>query len=776
MAKEPEKRYFSTRDLVRDLIAIRDRLTDLQGALPEGQPNNLPPAETPMVGRDRDLVKVKELLERKEVRLVTVTGPGGIGKSRLALETARSLPDLFPGGVYFVPLANLSDVSLIPATLVQTLGVREAVGQSALENLKEHLRTVVSAPLLLLVDNFEHLLEAAPMLAELLAAAPNLKLLVTSRAALHISHEHEFSLGPLALPDTRELPQWEDLSQYPAITLFLERAAAVKPDFRLTEENATSVAEICARLDGLPLAIELAAARVKLLTPSAILTRLARRLQLLTGGARDLPARQQTLRHAMDWSHDLLTEPEQKLFRRLAVFCGGCTLEVVESVCDTKRDLGIDVLDGMASMVDKSLARQVEQADGEPRFTMLETIREYGLEKLEASDEEPQSKRAHAAYCLVLAEEGAAQNETGIQKKWMDRFEVEHDNFRSALDWLTETGNANWGLRLGAALFQFWETREHLTEGRDRLGRLLRLEDDGTVSKARARVLFAAGVLASEQRDYVAAHALLGESLTVAQQVGDKKSVAIAMNAMAVYARDRSDLTKARTQFEQCLTLWRDLGDAPAVARGLSNLASVVELQGDHAHALRLYQECLEMFGQIGDRTGIAWALNHQGDLALERGDFDSARRLYELSLVTFRELDDQWGIAGSLDDLGNLAKEQKDYPRADALYRESLRIFQGLGHKRGVARLLEAFASLAAAKSDGERALRLAGAAAALRQGIGAPPTPAEQAKLERNLARAREGLSTIASRTAWLEGWVMRLDNAIEELLGPAISSGTN
>jgi len=776
MAKDPKKRYFSTRDLVRDLVAIRDRLSDLQAVLPEGRPNNLPLAETNMVGRDKDLAKVKQLLQRKEVRLVTVTGPGGIGKSRLALETARSLTDEFPGGVYFVPLGNLSDASLIPATLAQTLGVKEAAGKKTMENLKEHLRTAVGAPLLLLVDNFEHLVEAAPMLAELLAAAPNLKLLVTSRAALHIYHEHEFSLQPLALPDARALPPWEELSQYPAIALFLERAAAVKPDFRMTEENASSVAEICARLDGLPLAIELAAARVKLLTPSAIQTRLARRLQLLTGGARDLPARQQTLRHAIDWSHDLLTEPEQKLFRRLSVFCGGCTLEEVESVCDTKQDLGMDVLDGMASMVDKSLARQVDEADGEPRFTMLETIREYGLEKLKASDEEQQTKQAHAAYCLVLAEEGAAEDASGIQKEWMDRFETEHDNFRAALDWLTETQNVNWGLRLGAALFNFWETREHLTEGRDRLGRLLALKGEGTLSKDRVRILFAAGVLAGAQGEYVAAEALFNESFVTAQQLGDKKSIAISLNAMAVNGRDQNNLARARAQFEECLALWRELGDAPAVARGLSNLASVVDLQGDQAQARFLYQECFEIFGQIQDRTGIAWTLSRQGDLALKQGDFETAQPLYQLALATFRELNDQWGIAGSLEDLGNLASEQKDYPRADPLYRESLRIFQGLGQKRGVARLLEAFASVAAARSDGEAALRLAGAAAALRQSIGALPAPAEQAKLERNLARAREGLSTTASRAAWLEGWVMRVDKAIEELLGSAASSGCN
>lgn len=765
LAKEPDKRYFSTRDLARDLVAIRDRLSDLQLKRPQTRTNNLPIPGSAFVGRDKELTAAKELLLRREVRLVTVTGPGGIGKSRLAMEVARDMVDHFPSGVYFVPLAGFSEPSSIASVIAQTLGIRETRGQSQFETLKEYLQNCLSAPMLLLIDNFEHLVEAAPMLAELLALAPSLKLLVTSRAPLHVYDEHEFPVPPLGLPEAKSLPPLEVLSQYSAISLFIQRAAAVKPDFKLTEDNAPAVAEICLRLDGLPLAIELAAARAKLLSPSAMRARLASCLQLLTGGARDLPARQQTLRQAIDWSYDLLSEPEQKLFRRLSVFVGGCTLEAVESVCDTKQDLGLDVLDGMASMVDKSLVRQIEQADGEPRFVMLETIREYGLEKIAESREEGQTRRAHAAYCLVLAEEGAAEDTGANQREWLSRFELEHDNFRTALEWLAETDDAEWGLRLGAALFRFWEMREYLAEGRDQMGKLLKLEGAAAPTNERVRVLFAAGVLAQEQGDYAVSDALLKESVEIGRLLRDKRSMAVSLNALAVGARDRGELAASRALFEESLTLWRELHDALAVARALSNLGNVVELQEDYTHARSFYDECLSIFRELGDRAGVGWALNHQGDVARDQGDSEAARSLYERSLATFRDLDDRWGVAGSLADLGNLAQEQGDYLAADSFYRESIGIFQSLEHKRGIARLLESFACCAAAQSQPERSLRLAGGAAALRHSIGAPLTLAEQSKLEKSLEPAGRGLTTTTGRTAWLEGWVM----PVEEVLMP-------
>src|SRR6266403_1731379 len=752
LAKEPDKRYVSTRDLARELATIRDRFSEKAVQQVEARPANLPVQRTGFVGREKEVEAVKEMLLRQDVRLVTVTGPGGIGKTRLAVEVANGLVESFPGSTHFVSLSPLSDPGLIASVIVQALGIREAGGQSPLEILKKNLQESSRAPILLLLDNFEHLVLAAPTVAELLATGPNLKIMVTSRAALHVYGEHEFPVPPLALPDSRSMsmPSVQVLLECPAVALFVQRATAAKPDFELNRENASAVAEICARLDGLPLAIELAAARVKVLSPSSMLTRLTSRLQLLTGGSRDLPQRQQTLRAAIDWSYDLLDAAEQKLFRRLSVFVGGCTLEGAEAVCNTKDDLDLDLLDAMASMVDKSLAQRVEQANGESRFAMLETIREYALEKLAASGEEALTKRAHAAYCLVLAEEEATEQSGAEGAEWLERFAAEHDNFRAALEWLTETGDAEWGLRLGTALFRYWEIREYLAEGRDRLGRLLKLTGAAAPTKLRMRALFAAGVLAGEQGDYASAEALINESQNIAHELGDKTGVAVSLNALAVFARDRGDVATAHVLFETSLGLWRELGDRKAVARALSNLANVLKLQGDYERARSLYAECLAIFQELGDRTGVAWALNYQGDVARDQGDSAGAQALYEQGLVIFRELGDRWGIAGTLADLGSLAREQRNYPRAYSLYRESIKIFQELEHKRGIARLLECFACSAAAQLHAERSLRLAGAAAALRQNIGAPLTPAEQAKLEASLHLARQALSNKIGRAS--------------------------
>jgi predicted ATPase len=766
LAKQPDKRYVSTRELARELAAIRDCFSEKPVGQVETRSSNLPVSRTGFVGREKELASAQELLLRHDVRLLTITGPGGIGKTRLAVEVANGLSASFSGGVHFVPLSPLSDPDLIVSVIVQTLGIREARGQLSLEILKRNLQDSLRAPMLFVLDNFEHLIQAAPIVAELLAMAPHLKILVTSRSALHVYGEHEFPVPPLALPDARSAPSLETLSQCPAVALFVQRAVAAKPDFELNRENATVIGEICARLDGLPLAIELAAARIKVLSPASMLTRLASRLQLLTGGARDLPRRQQTLRAAMDWSHDLLNAAEQRLFRRLSVFVGGCDLEGVEAACDTKGDLDLDLLDGMAAMVDRSLVQQVDHANGESRFMMLETIREYALEKLRASGELALTKRSHAAYCLVLSEEETTEQGS---TKWLERFGLEHDNFRAALEWLTETGDAEWGLRLGTALFRFWEIREFLAEGRDRLGRLLKLPGAASPTKLRARALFVAGVLAGAQGDYASTERLIRESENIARQLGDKTGVAVSLNALAVFARDHGDLALAHNLLEESLAFWRESGDQAAIARALSNLANVLKLQRDYERARALYVECFTIFCGLGDRAGVAWSLNYQGDVSRDQGDSEVARVLYQQALVIFRELNDRWGVAGTLADLGSLAREQQDRPTAHSLYRESITIFQELQHKRGIARLLECFACSAAAESQAARALRLAGAAAALRQNIGAPLAPAEQTKLETSLEPARQAVSNTAGATAWLEGWALPPEKAIAEVLLP-------
>ena len=762
LAKDPNQRYGSTRDLARDLAAVRDRLAEVPGRDSQLRPNNLPVQRTPFIGREREGAALRQLLSRAEVRLVTLTGPGGIGKTRLALQVATEIANEFPGGVCFVPLSSVEEKGLIASAVAQSLGLRETGNQPPPELLNEYFRSL-DQPVLLVLDNFEHLVSGAPVVAQMLTTGPKLKIVVTSQAALHVYGEHEFPVPPLALPDLKSVPSLEVLSGLPAVALFVERAQAVKREFILTKENAPAVATICARLDGLPLAIELAAARIKLLSPPAMVARLESRLNLLTGGARDLPTRQQTLRRAVDWSYGLLNAAEQTLLRRLSVFTAGCTLEAVEAVCDTKGDLGLDILDGMTSMVDKSLVQQVEPADTETRFRMLSTLREYALECLAESKDEAATRRAHAAYYLVLAEEGA--EDVVAHPEWLDRFDIEHDNFRTALDYLIRTGDAEWGLRFGAALFRFWETREYLSEGRDAIARLLAMEGAAARPKLRARLLFAAAVLAAEQGDYDSAHQLFEDSLELCLELNDSRGVAVALNALAVNARDRGELDRAASLFERCVAIWKDIGDSPDTARALSNLASVMKLKGDYTRASTLYDECLVMFRKAGDDTGIAWTLNHQGDVARQKADFATARSFCEQSLVAFRQQRDGWGIASALSDLASLSCDQGDNTEARRLYGESIKMFQELGHRRGIARVLECLAASAAAQSNAGQALHLAGAAAALRQRLNAPLTPAEQLRLEKALEFARRTLGNAAGLTAWMEGWEMPVQQAVEE-----------
>jgi len=766
LEKNAQDRYDSTHDLARDLASIRDRLPEAPSRHLAPRVNTLPSQATAFIGREREVAAVTELLLREDVRVVTLTGPGGIGKTRLALQVATEVSERFDGGICFIPLAAVTDASLIPSIIAQALGIRETGRPVSIQSLKEYLQDSRSN-LLLFFDNFEHMLAAAPVVAELITVVHKLRVLVTSRAPLHIYGEYEFPVPTLALPDLQSGTSREILSKNPTIALFMARAVAVKPNFELTEENARAVATICTRLDGLPLAIELAAARIKLLSPSAMQSRLESSLQLLTGGAKDLPMRQQTLRGTIDWSYDLLSPAEQTLFRRISVFVGGCTLEGVEAVCNTKQDLEVEVLDGMGSLVNNSLVQQVEQSAGEPRFALLDTVREYGLERLAASGEEAAIKRAHAAYYLVLAEESATQAADPAETEWVSLLEVEHNNCRAALDWLTRRGNAEWGLRLGAALFQFWETREHLTEGRDRLEKLLKLEGAAARSNSRVRVLFAAGVLAAAQGDHRAAYALFEESLQIARELNDARGVGIALNALAVNARDDGDMSTAKSQFEESLAVWRGLNDRAMVARALSNVASVAKSQRNYALARSLHEESRVIFEELGDSTCTAWSLNYQGDVAQEQGEISVARELYEQSLNIFRKLGDKWGVAGCLMDLGTLARDEGDEKKSRAHYAESMKLFQELGQKRGMARLLDCLACSAALQSQPERALRLAGSAAAMRRILGVALPVAEQTRLEKTLDAARQSISPAKAAAAWMDGWTMATDSAIQEAL---------
>jgi predicted ATPase/DNA-binding SARP family transcriptional activator len=661
----------------------------------------LPTPLTPLLGRERELATAWEQLMRDDVRLLTLTGAGGSGKTRLGLAVATDLVEAFEDGVHFVGLAPLRDPGLFPSAICQVLGVRETDGRPLLEVLRDALR---EKQLLLLLDNFEHLIEATPVLASLLEGCPRLKALVTSRTPLRLRGEHELPVPPLALPNREGRPAPDTLAQVAAVALFLQRAVASRPGFALTEENAPAVAEICRRLDGLPLAIELAAGRIKLFSPPALLRRLESRLTLLTGGHRDLPARQQTLRDAIAWSHDLLPEGERRLFRRLSVFAGGATLAAAASVCDAVGDLGIPVLDGVASLLDQNLLLREEGLDGEPRVTMLETIREFALESLAISGETVAVRRRHAGYYQALAETAAPALVAGEQQVWLDRLEREHDNLRAALAWLTdgdvgpcEDLDEEAGMRMGVALLRFWHVRGHYTEGRQRLEALLQRYPDRTA--ARASVLYAAARLAFRSGDYEAARARWEEALAISHERADTEGVAGALGAIGWLDLRQGNRAAARALFEEGLALCRDAGDRAGTATALGNLGSLALDEGECDRAQELYEESLAIKRARGDRIAVAGTLHNLSNLARVRGDFDTERRLLEETLSISREIGDRPGEAGALGNLAAEACRRGDLAGATRLAEESLAISRAIADQETAAFALESLGRVARAE-----------------------------------------------------------------------------
>jgi predicted ATPase/serine/threonine protein kinase len=673
--------------------------------------HNLPAQLTSLIGRAQEIQAVCALLRQPEVRLVTLTGTGGVGKTRLGLQVATDLLDDFPDGVCFVPLAPTRDPDLVVATIAQTLGIQEAGGQSFSDLLHAYLQ---DKQLLLLLDNFEQVATAAPRLSDLLAVCPHLKILVTSRAVLHIRPEHEFPVPPLALPDFTHLPESHILSQYAAVALFLERARAVNPDFQVTPANTRAIAEICVRLDGLPLAIELAAARIKLLPPQALLVRLRHRLQVLTSGARDVPPRQQTLRNMLAWSYDLLDAEEQRLFRRLSVFVGGCTLEAVEGLSTALGERLADVLDEVASLMDKSLLRQVEQEGQEPRLLMLETIREYGLEALSASGEMESARQAHATYYLRLSEQAELELGGPQQAAWLERLEREHDNLRAALQWsLEQAGDEEArqqreiALRLAGALHMFWWTHAHWSEGRTFLERVL-AASAGAAASARAKALYAAANLSFSQSHYDVAEALSSESLALYRELEDQPGIALSLWVLGNVAWVRGD-TAARSLFEEAVALAKAVGFKETAAWLLFSLALLASSQGEYTRACTLYEEGLALFREIEHKKGIAHILSQLAQaLFVSQGDQARVRSLLEESLALSREIGFKEGIAASLLYLGQLARSQDDLATARLEAEQSVVLYKQMGHRHGTAESLAVLGKVFAAEGDYTAARRL--------------------------------------------------------------------
>jgi predicted ATPase/class 3 adenylate cyclase len=693
--------------------------------------HNLPVQPTALVDREDGVASITGWLRTSEVRLVTLTGPGGTGKTRLGLQVAAELSDTFADGVWFVRLSRLTDSALVLPTIAQTLGLRETGSQPIEDVLREHMRT---RHLLLLLDNFEQVVAAAAPVAELLATSPGLKVLVTSRTALHLRGEKEYLVPPLGLPsadEARHLPAPERLSQYAAVALFIERARDAKPDFQVTNAMAPAVAEICARLDGLPLALELAAAHVKLLPPPALLQRLERRLPVLTGGARDLEERQQTMRNTLAWSYSLLAADEQRLFQRLGVFVGGWTLEAAEAVCVTPEQaepLGLNPLETLGALLDHSLIQQREE-DGEARFGMLQVIREFAMEQLETSGEADAMHRAHAGYIVALLEEADSHLCQAEQLEWFGRLELERNNVRAALRWARERGEVALGLRLAAAMWGFWWQRGPFSEARSWLESLLaqEAEPSATLADVRPRALFGAGELALGQGDAAVAQTRFAAALTLAREVGDRRTAAEALGSLGILAAHQHDVQRATVCLEESLAIARELGSSRSAARALNNLGVMAYFEGAWAEAVACFEEALTLSRSQGDR---------------------------------FR-------TASCLMSLGWVATHQRDLERALALGREALTLFWALGNERRAAEALESLAMSAGAAGRGEQAARLLGATAARREIIGAPQSSALRRDTEHAVEAARAAVGEEAWASAFAAGRALSLEEAVAEAL---------
>lgn len=740
---------------------------------------------TSLIGRDEEVADIRRYLLRDGIRLITLIGPPGIGKTRLSLAVAARLTGSFRDGVYFVPLETVRDPNGVLPAIAQVVRVKPLADEPIGEAIARHLH---AQRVLLLLDNFEQVLDAGPQLLQLLSACPALKALATSREPLHVYGEWRFRVPALELPKRKRLPELDLLAGVASVALFMQRAQALKPDLALTSENASIISSICLRLDGLPLAIELAAAQIEDLTPQEILAGLGNRLKLLRGDLRYLPPRQQTLRGAIDWSYHLLTVGEQTLLRRLGVFVGGWSREAVRAVCYASHDLDFEAPEGLAALVNKSLTYRGAGVDDEARWWMLESIREYARERLEASDEAPEIHRRHAWYCVQLAEAAHPHLAGPDQVKWLARLEQEHDNIRSALAWSIDRrhDSTEIALRLCAAQAKFWYMRGHARVGRQWLQAALELPvpsrggesatsepEASRYSILRAKVLRASGALAFVQGDYQTGRSDNQAALLLAQQAGDRACSAACLANLGGIAGYVGDYAQARALLAEGLALLRELGDKPGIILTLGNLGHAAMVQGDNASARSSLLESVALGREVGDKYSTSYALVDLAEIAIEEQAYEDADKLLQESLSIHREIADEVGAGKCLVQFGNLARARCNYQKAGELYREGLVLSRKVGDGAGIIDALQQQAELYVCLGQVSKAVCLWSAAETISRAIGTPARPQYRPRYEQSLARARADLGEEAFEHAWAEGMAMNLDQAVEAALSDSRST---
>jgi predicted ATPase/class 3 adenylate cyclase len=722
--------------------------------------NNLPVPPTAFIGRANALKEAVSTLRQPEVRLLTLTGPGGTGKTRLSLEVGAELLEDFPQGVFFVDLASISDPALVPTTIAHTIGVREGGGRPPLENLKDFL---AARRMLLLLDNFEQIVKAGPLVAELLAAAPELNLLVTSRIALQIRGEREYPVSPLSLPEGVHPDSSETLLESEAIQLFVQQAKTVKPDFQLTTGNASTLVEICRRLDGLPLAIEIAAARIRMLPPSAMLKRLDQSLQLLVGGAKDLPIRQQTLRNAIEWSFDMLEPEVQKLFLRLSVFAGGFNLESADEVCNPGTD--VDVFAGVETLLENNLLRQADSNSDEPRFDMLQTIRDYASVKLIEAGEQGDLQRAHGAHFSQKAEQMGAQIYGSDAVLWLERIDEEHDNLRAALTWtLRDPEDLPAATQICMGLFWFWYRYGHFHEGREWCERTEAAARATGIPGLHALTLAVAGMMAMWEGDLNVAAQRMKEGLGLMKEVKDEPGLAIIQMSYGIVLLNQGQDKESYPHLVGATELFDQTGDDWYKATALVHLANVALGLGDFEQAHARLDQAMPMVNAIGDAWQVAFALNNYGEIARAQGDYATAGDYYRQTEELYHQADALGDQARLVHTTAYLALHKGEYEDARGLFDESLTHFRELGNKRGIAECLAGLAAVGADQGQDEWAVPLLGAAQALLTSFGAAWWPADRMEVDRIRSSLGESLGEEKFEELWGQGKRMSMEQAIE------------